>query len=362
MEKHHFWIFMILGILMGLAFQGLKETSPEHARLNRLARLEALMDEGRPVYHPGDVSAHHAAKSLLPDVRVAGLEDKAADKAEEKKADEPKASATAEKKTDKKKDDKKKKKKKKDEKKDISAIPPLLPKGDDKKSDVAAAGGSPDFGPTTFAAAPIAAPTPPKEPLTADEWIAFLTANPDGDHYSKFIKSYETGSMKSDVFYPVVVDILGSKDQKLHQFAVQALGETPSETSFKYLVIVLDDQANFGQYRVKVTKYLNLYTQLEYVRHLAEVLSVNGDPKTNLEALNLIKTAVTAHSTAANSTSGAHTQGTNRVPATAVVSKYFSTLLPKLNLMATTATNHAVGVDAETTLEYVRSLVGSEAS
>lgn len=288
MERAKTIIIAGIGAMAALTIYGAaatKKASTDNGRSNRLARIEALMNEGTAKYRP---SFFRRALVKRHAERVAGLEPvktvtevaptapaKPDPKAEEaKKAAEKKAADEKKKKEEDAKKKKKKKKKKKAGDTSQEASPQDQAANDDddeKKPDdnvgIAATGG------TTVSYYAQGAVDPNKMPESIEEWIAYLTVYPSVEKTNKFIQLAQVNAVKADVFFPVCEKLL-SMDSRLQEFGTMALGSVMNVTSFEYLANIASEQTFSDKLKNQASAYMNQYARVEYVRFVgAAVLS-----------------------------------------------------------------------------------------
>ena len=366
------WIFAAIGFVGALAFY---KTSANHSavvdggRLNRLARLNALLDEGKTEYRPAFFRKH--PRIHVEHEQVAGLAPVAASEAKaptekdaKTKAAEAKALAdkkAADKKAaDKKKaDEDKKKKKKKKHAKDGGALDRSGDESaddtkDDKKTDDAGGGSGLDEannGPSKL--------NPSKNPneLSADEWFTLLSQNPSFEKFQKFMQLRQINIVKSDTFYSVVEKLLLTDVDQLHNYAASALDANPSFQSFSLLFAVKGETTMNDSVRKASTTYLEKYGRLELVRILASAASAQTqDPGMSYYAISLIQKTASANLSSLTQSADPTEQSTNRSPAAAIVSLYESIALT-MHSVATTSTNSTVASNAGQAAATIDSLL-----
>lgn len=341
------WIFAAVGFASALAIYG---TSAAHApasdngRLNRLARLEALMDEGKVQYRPSffrkKIQAHVVREQIAglePVKSVTEIAPPAVSKEDVAKVDA--AKKAAEKKAadeKKKKDDAKKKKKKKKKSTDTDAATTTSDsaKIDDKKPTEPAGEMGGALNPFNGAYAG-AAPNQNKNPETADEWFAYLANGPTFEKTSKFIQLKQVNTLKDDVFYPVVEKMLSTSATRLHEFAVMSLGSTPSLQSLEVLYLVGNEPSIEDQTKAQAAGYLKVYNRLDYVQILASAAGLPDNAALNNYAISMIRQTYAANLGAPTTqTPGATIM--NRAPASNVVKTYVSVLATLRAVIAST--------------------------
>jgi Ribosome receptor lysine/proline rich region len=378
MNRAKFWTITIsasaiMGLLVTGAHFASKDSTKESNRNERLARLQTLLDEGKAEYRP----SLFRKKIKAAVEHVAGLDDSSTVTAiAPLKADEKKDEKKVAKKDDKKKDAKKDKKKKKKKKKIKGTGEPETAQPDDSSDEDA------DDSSDDVAAAPAGAGnnTPPvagpnalnTNPQTADEWFAYLQANLDYDHVSKFIQLTQTGEVKAEVFYETVEKMLLDPGLRMHQFAVLALGSTPSQSSFTLLAAVSLEDSMEAKVKSQAQTYMRMYTRLEYVRHLGTVIAMENEIDASLTALALVQDSALLHlkniaTTPAPTETGSGTptneppvQQPARTPASNIT-KTFDAIVASLQKVSTTSPNETLRIQAASTLQTLRSLL-SQAS
>ena len=366
--KH--FIFVGFGAMAALTIYGAaatKTASLGGGHKDRLARIEALMDEGGAKYRPSFF--RHTVKHT--EVRIAGLEPvktvtevaapvapvvaKPDPKAEEaKKAAEKKAADDKKKKEDEAKK-KKKKKKKKGEKQEEAA--PSAPqdeakKDDEKKEDptaTAATGGT-----TVSYAGNVGVANP--NPQTYEEWIQYLTLIPSTEKINKFIQLAQVNNVKPDVFYPVCEKLI-TMDGKLPEYGILALGSVTSVTSFEDLAAVANEASVADKLKSQATAYMNMYTRFEYIRFLGAA-ALSKDAVAAADAIQLIERALPtlrAMATASASQTPGASAGT-RAPASSLAAIY-KQIYANLETAGTSGADYQVRTSAQAVAPQIASIL-----
>ena len=376
-----------IGALAALTIYGAastKKASADGGRSNRLARIEALMNEGTAKYRPSFF--RHAVKRHAVIERIAGLDplktvpvktltevaaatpakpDPTAEEA--KKAAEKKAADEK-----KKKDDEAKKKKKKKKKKAGDTTPDESTSGDQvgndddekKKVDPSAIATGGGGGLSNYMRNQV---DPNKAPETIEEWITYLSVNSSIEKTSKFIQLAQVKSVKGEVFYPVCEKLL-SLDSRLQEFSVMALGSVVNVTSLEYLANVAAEPTFAERLKNQASAYLNQYARVEYVRFAGEA-AISKDSISANAAIQIIERALpslrsfasaqsTSATTAAAATVATSTTSTARAPAS-TVAKIFESVLQNLTQASQTGVDSGVRSSAHVIADQTTSLLAS---
>lgn len=96
-------------------------------------------------------------------------------------------------------------------------------------------------------------------PLDAQEWIDYILNSPSLTKVTKMIDYYQTNLLSAEVFYAVVNVMLEDTRDELRDFAILALGSTPSTTSFKLLVDINGSNVFNGFLKSKAASRLTNY-------------------------------------------------------------------------------------------------------
>ena len=365
-------MFAAVGFASALAIYGTSATHSLRAddgRLARMARLEAMMDEGKVQYKASFF--RHRIHAHVEQVQLAGLDavektvteiappktsDDAAKRAAKEAADKK---AAADKK---KKDDDAKKKKKKKKKKASEAGAPATPdqSSDDKKEADASndVSGSVDPVPAYGGAAQV---DPNKNPETVEEWIAYLFANPSYEKTSKFIQLTQIKTVKSEIFYPVVEKMLLSNGNRMHEFAVMALGSVPGLQSFELLFAVANEQTMEEKVKSQATGYVNQYGEISFVGVLAAAAAVPGDAEMNDFAISLLVQTASRNLQASAAPSVPGASDTSRTPASSAT-KIYASIVASLTAVSTTSTDSNVRASALNAVSRIDSLLGTSST
>ena len=170
------------------------------------------------------------------------------------------------------------------------------------------------------------------------------------------IQQHDAHIVDSEIFHEVITQMLADSRPKMHEYAVFALGSSPSLKSFLLL-----EQANYAQadgspLKLQSRTYLKAYAKLENLRYLAGVISGAAEANSTYEAMRLIQVAVADYKPAA-------VPPTSGPTASAVaVSKQFSSLVPVLNRVLQTSNDATLIQEATTTLRQVQTIVGTTAT
>lgn len=344
MDRSKYFIILVFGVLLGAAVEYMKDVNPTSAKLARMQRLEALMDGGKVVYQP--FAKRLALKSKAIHGEVAGLE--AAPVAPKTE----KTIAPAKKEDDKKKKDAKKKKDdKKKKKKTIKGKGTSAPDSDDSSNDDTddSAANSP-----AYSGGPGIAQNgvdPNKLPETVEEWVAFLSPSPDFEKTAKFVKLFQNGALKSDIYYEVVAAMLEDERLKMRELGVMALGSTPSVRSFTMLADFSAIEQGTSA-KTQASSYMRMYTRLEYLQHLAGTFNA-GSTEATMQALKELELAATIHLKGGGGTGPTEQDTTPRAPASNV-QRYFTQVIGPLTELAQSTQNPAVRSTANATLQAIQ--------
>jgi hypothetical protein len=378
-KSSSFWFFLILGVGVGLCFEMIKGPRIEmNSARFAFMKMEDEADEPAPASSAFRSSRKtkiiHAARPSAPAEKLAGLDPVApgaeagapgatGDKAKE--ADKAASKANdKDKKKDKDKDKKKKKKKKKtvpgtgeDANKNAAAKDESKePKADDADADSGPMGPGPSYatGPT--------ATDENKIPQTLEEWENYLMGSPDFNRVSRFIRYFQTGVVKSDVFYAVIEKMLSENDDKMNELAVMALGSTPSPMSFSDLVKVTHVEAISTRVRKQAQSYLNGYMNIQYIRVLSSVLGLdlddNDEHYVRLEAIRLMEVAAQYYLKGTTHTGGSGQPNQQSTTPSPAVKNYFSSLAGTLTRVSQNEPDSSVRSAAGQALTNLEELLG----
>ncbi|MEK7355007.1 MAG: hypothetical protein AAB250_01060, partial [Bdellovibrionota bacterium] len=333
----------------------IKDVNPQTAKLARIARLEALMDGGKVVFQPFGKRSHLKSKTIHGE--VAGLEAAPT----EPTSEETVAPATKKAEDEKKKKDDKKKKKKKKKKKTIKGKGETTPETDDSEDE--AKNDSDDFSNPAYTGGPGVSNIvdPNKIPETVEEWLAFLMPSPDFDKTAKFVKFYQNGAIKAEIYYEVVGKMLEDPREKMIELGVMALGSTPSVKSFTMLSDFTIVEKDLARPKAQAQSYMRMYTRLEYLQHLTSAFSA-GSVQASMEALKQLEIAIALHLKGAGTDQPTEQDTTPRAPASNV-SRYFNPIVGALeNLLATSENTLVLGEATKALQNLQSSLPSNQAS
>ncbi len=256
-----------------------------------------------------------------------------------------------------------KKKKKKKKKSTVNGGPSVdtsatTSNDDDDDSDSSSdfGGGSSSFGGGTSSQRVITQGQAVNEdPETLEEWLAYILPEPNYDRTMKLITQNQTHAIDSEIFHEVITQMLADSRAKMHELAVLALGTSPSVKSFLLLEAANLAQTGNSALRLQTRTHMKAYSKIENLRYLSNAIATEIQASTAYEALRLIQVAVTNYKPKTNpppATGGG-------VSSSAVVVRQFTPLVSVLTRLAQTSPDATVQQEAATTLQQVRSLLGT---
>lgn len=360
------WIFAVVGFASALAIystSGSHSSAADGGRLGRLARLDALMDEGKVEYRPSffrkKIHAHIAQEQVAGLEPVKAASETVAPPIKDTKAEDAKKAADK-KAADKKKADEAKKKKKKKKK---AGEPATTDSQDDSKDEIKEEVKKGDNnGSATLVngtAAPGIHPAKNPEGLTVEEWVTFLFQNPNLDKISRFIQLTQVGTVKTDVFNKVIEKMLVSQSDQLHGYAVMALSSLPSVKSFSLLFDVSNEASMSDAVRSQASTYLDQYGRLEYLRILISA-TASGDAQVSYAAISMIQKFAESNFNSVATSGEASTADTERSPASDVT-RIYQSALAALNSVASTSPDSNVKSGASSAAGTIERLLGANA-
>lgn len=189
------------------------------------------------------------------------------------------------------------------------------------------------------------------DPVTLEEWIAFITKEPNYERTLKLIEAHNTRKIESGLFHSVIAQMIADEREKMHEYALLALSSAPSVRSYLTLQTAnLTLPAN-SQLRSQTRAYLQNYTRIENLRFLAGAISTNAHPDVMFEAMRLIQAAVELQSHGSRpNPGGPHTSSTNP---SAV--RQFNQLLPLLTRVVQTGSTTNLRREASETVKRIES-------
>jgi hypothetical protein len=371
MERKQFWIFLGIALLFGIGFESLKTPTNNQVKLAGFGKFRALLEEGSPVYLPGQTNPRPSAaakKALKPSEVIAANGVEGDETAEEQTPAGAATSgpATTEEKTDKAKADEKKKKKKKKSKvvkgtgEQAEEKNQTQPESDEKKKSASTDSSDDSYGPMAGATVSFRRINPDTIPRSVKEWEDYLFKDPSIEKTERLVKYYQTGITPAEIFYEVVKLMLEDSDQ-MKELGVRALGSVHSSRSFVFLVAV--DRADFvmSRHKKQARMYLHSYTRLENLRHLANVMaSTESGTTPALEAIRLLRASGDMHLRNLNpeTFSEGGDAGENRSPANSdLVLRYFNPMITTLQYTQNKWQDDNVRQAATQTLIALQSLI-----
>lgn len=196
-----------------------------------------------------------------------------------------------------------------------------------------------------------------EDPQTLEDWVNYILPEPNYERTMKLIKAQQERSIDSEIFHEVVAQMLADSREKMHEYAILALGASPGLKSFLLLKMANSAQSETSVLRVQSRTYLKAYSKLENLRYLASALATEAEtPAVTFEALLLIQNAVTTYTPKPTTPTGGSPA---TAPTPAVVTRQFTSLISVLTRVAQTATDETLRKEADRTLQQVQSLVGT---
>lgn len=301
--RHQFWVFLSLGLALGMFLEILKSpptTVP--VRLAGFSQFETLLEEGKETVADepkAPKQAHRrneepiAPRQLSPEEMNMVVAEPTATPAPTPKPE------TAEEK--KKREEEEKKKKLKEKKRKIKEKRRLIEEQRRLKAEAEAKAKENEAPAENEAANNTGSDAPPVfggpmrafdqfEPKSAQEWEAFLLKEIDPERVKRFVKLYQTGIVKKDIFFPVIEAMLEDPRPRMRQLAINALGAANSSQSFEMLIHTRQTDAEKSN-RELAARYLRNYGSANLFAVLNEVISASSDSDAVYEALQLVKAA-----------------------------------------------------------------------
>lgn len=289
-------IAVVLVLALGTAFEFFKRVSFDQNKNGQINSLLYSFDfkpfaktqnEGSMAQksHHNKARMSRRARREEPMKAIQQLADNSAKKAETESAD-----LAPNKKAEKDKDKKKKKKKRKKtdvEGEDTTEIAETTEDAEDtndtdtdnttndESPDNFAAGFNNSLVPQTDEATPVA--------QVIEQWASDLLKSPDYRLLNEFIALKQTGAIPDEVFYTVVQMMLDDSREDIQAMGVEALGSTPSQSSFEKLVEVRQKTIFGSRVAQNVSQHINSYANLNQLSALRNVFYSSD----NLEAIRV---------------------------------------------------------------------------
>jgi hypothetical protein len=402
MERNGFWIFLGIGLAVGICLEIMKApTGKGKVRLAGFTRFETILDEGREVYIPEKktdkvkgpagvrkneelIVPHQLSPEELPPSNPQTIQQTAPDTSpqstpqmtsvpgmpakpgvrpetpEEKKRREDAIRLAKQKADETKKQQEETTRKEEAEK--AQAARDLEEREAKEKADAeeaekkkaAEAEENQDIAVPPVVESPgNSTVNPGNKPVSASEWEAYLAKGKDLSRIQRFVKAYREGDIPPQIYYGVLRSLMKNKRPELHQHAVFALGSTPSQTSFGLLITMASADSNPGIHG-QALSLVNNYAQLPNLRYLAEVLSNEHNPAVVMEALRVIKASATQYLNAAPPSGQPSAQGGGQQVNTAALVRYFNPIVAALNSLSHRSTDANVRTSAAQTLTQLQ--------
>lgn len=381
LQRAHFWIFLGLGLAVGACLELMKTPSSAPVRLAGFTKFETLLEEGRElkVHEPllpnilrrkpkpveEEIVPQQIAQNETPPPTVAVdgptvVKTPELTPEEKKKKEEEEKKKKEKEKKKKAKERAKKKKEKEDEEERLrlealerQRLEDLQREEEKKREEEAVAKKAAPMSPPAAMGAPIA-PNDTDDPKTVREWEAYLMKEVDYERMARFVRLYQSGIVKADVFYPVIDSMLQDSRPKMRGLALVGLGSTPSSQSFRVLVEVQHNDADIG-IRREAGSHVKHYAQIENLKFLGAVITAQGHSDAALEALELIKSSAKAN--LRNPSTGPNEQGGPGALASTSMARRFTQFLPMLSQTATRANDASVRSAAGQTATVLQALL-----
>lgn len=331
MERNQFWIFLGLGLAVGACLEFMKSPNNQPVRLAGFTQFETLLEEGKAVHveeviKPAAKSRSTkdieeivpqkiAAIDLPPVLNGQPVEGTAAEKPAPPMTDEEKKKKEEEEKKKKELAKKKRlKEKKKKAREEIRKQREALEAEAKAKEEAEKEKKSDDGEAAVMQPGPalpmIGQITNDGLPKTVPEWEAYLMKDVDFERMAKFVKLYQTGTVKPEVFYPVIESMLQDSRPKIRSLAVVGLTSTPSTQSFTTLIGHRND-ADSG-IRKNIGSAISSYAQLENLKFLIPIITTPGDSAPIIEAIQILKRSATTNAQAFALRNQVPIQGSNQ--------------------------------------------------
>ncbi len=192
-----------------------------------------------------------------------------------------------------------------------------------------------------------------ENPETLEQWLAYILREPNYDRTLKLIKGHEIHTVDSEIFHEVITQMLADSREKMHEYAIYALGTAPSLKSFILLEAANMNEPDGSPLKIMSRTSLMAYAKLENLRYLASVISGGAESNSAYEAMRLIQIAASQYKPKPSSpTSGPATMAL-------AISRQFSSLVPVLVRVSQMASDATLRREATTTLRLVQVIVGT---
>ncbi|MDX9731034.1 MAG: hypothetical protein RBT63_04625 [Bdellovibrionales bacterium] len=205
---------------------------------------------------------------------------------------------------------------------------------------------------------PTAAQT--EAPETLEEWLAYILREPSYERTMSLINAHQSRQIDASIFHDVISEMLADSRAKMHEYAIYALGSSPSLRSFTLLQLANRLQPEGSKLKVLSRNHIKAYARIENLRYLAGVIAGESEYNSIFDALRLIQASAIAYAggtpTATESGEGG---GPKPVPTPLSVTNQFNPLVPILNRAAQTASDATLRQEASRALEQVQALVSA---
>lgn len=192
-----------------------------------------------------------------------------------------------------------------------------------------------------------------ENPQTLLEWKTYILREPSYERTMKLVEAQQNHGIDSEIFHEVVSEMLADSREKMHEYAILALGSSPGLESFLLLQAAAQAQSVDSPLRLQARNYLRAYSKLENLRYLGSVIATETESATAFEALRLIQIAVSVYKAKPAS------QPSPRPGTLALVARQFTPLVSILNRVAATSKDGSLRQEASRTVNDINNLIGT---
>lgn len=393
------WLF--IGLAIGVCLHLMRKPMSPADRLAGIAKLDALLDEGRPVYgvtdhertrpkflrsRPQQASAPKinqdtpSLENMDPETSASIENSDATPVAEVKPTPTPKPLGKAD--PNKAKEEEEKKKKALARKKRIERLKKIKEANERRKAQEAleeeerlqaeyeeeirrleSAGEIENV--TVVAALPTPTPTPLPSgggshgevvPQSASEWEEKLLKEPNAAKTAQFVRYFQSGKIKAEVFYSVMKLMIEDNRPRMRELAVKSISDIYNIDSFTLLVRAVQNEAD-PDIKTRIETSIQYYALPSNVRHLAGAFDDEVEPQVSYVAMELLRQSIETH--LRGQTASPSNDTDPRIPATASLTRIYTSFVPTLAELSQKSTDPQIRQSAAQVLNELQFLLAS---
>lgn len=131
-------------------------------------------------------------------------------------------------------------------------------------------------------------------PQDVSEWEEKLLKEPNASRTAQFVRYFLSGKIKSDVFYSIMKQMIEDNRPKMRELAVKSIAEIYNADSFTLLAQAMQSESD-PEIKTRIETAVQTYSLPANVRHLAGVLDAETEPHVVYLAMEILRQSIETH-------------------------------------------------------------------